>query len=84
MEEKEVLESRFCPCTGSPSMSQTVSDEGARNKIGGRRKMQSQELDLGELLVNTSAGAPAATTSLEFIFHSLFIPHRTLESKATS
>jgi hypothetical protein len=46
--------------------------------------MQSQELDLGELLANTAAAAPAATTSLEFMFHSLFIPHRTLESKATS
>jgi hypothetical protein len=31
-----------------------------------------------------AAEQPAATSSLEFISYSLFIPHSTVESKATS
>lgn len=53
------------------------------------KKMQSQELDLEGLLVNTTvAGAssqqPTATSSLEFTFLNLCVFHSTTGTKATS
>ena len=71
----------LAPHLPTPSMSQSLM-QGARIKDRkGRKKMQSQELDLGGLLVNTAA---AAARALSLFFIVFLYPHSTVECKATS
>jgi hypothetical protein len=69
MKGKEILESNFFPCTGPNGMSQTISGVGVRIKARkGQKKMQSQKLDLGGLLVNTAAAAACSLFFIAFLY----------------